>query len=339
LKDTSWDAPLRWFEVTLPTGLAVLYAGVTLFVYTYLGTHPNETYSPTQGLLESGALMAIVAGAVVVVISLISLRSERSRGAFAFSQQGRVCLEIALVFGVFFMLVPGFVYFMTYWPMLLNPPSVEAMGSREWHGLGQVISQNRQAFEFHSHLEATHPWSSPWDTWPIMGRPIYFYADSDPGDSHAKIYSMGNPIIFWASLPALAFALWQSLAYVRARLSGGLLAVWGSIPQRQAGLLFVVLGYLALWLPMSFTSRVLFLYHYLPALAFAILALAYSIDWLWRRPEWGRYAAVSLLALSALVFAVLYPHLADLNVPAWLDEWYYPFDRGTWLDNPLWEWQ
>jgi dolichyl-phosphate-mannose-protein mannosyltransferase len=218
------------------------------------------------------------------------------------------------------------------------------MGDKDWHGLGQVIRQNRQAFDFHSHLRAEHPWSSPWDTWPIMGRPIYFYADADPGVRegwvNGKIYSMGNPLIFWAALPALAFALWQGFAYVRARLTpGGALAIWGSIPPKQAALLFVVLAYLGLWLPMSFTSRVLFLYHYLPALAFGILALAYSVDWVWHRPGWGKQAAVAFLALVALLFAFLYPHLADVSVPLWLEKLYYPFDRGNPLENPLLQWE
>ena len=337
LRASSWDGPIRWFEIILPAGLGIFYTGLVIFVYTYLNTHPDTTYSPTQGLLEIAGFMAMVAGAVAIFSSLIALIAERSAlGGFALSPQGKICLEIALVFGVFFILVPGFVYFMTYWPMLINPPSVQAMGDSEWHGLGQVIRQNRLAFDFHSKLDADHPWASPWDTWPIMGRPIYFYA----GTGNAKIYSMGNPIIFWAAIPALAFALWQGLAYLRARLtSNGWLRVWGSIPPTQAALLFVVLAYLGFWLPMSFTSRVLFLYHYLPALAFGILALAYSVDWMWKRPEWGKYAAVSFLALVALVFAFLYPHLAAVDVPTWLDKLYYPFDRGNLLDNPLLEWQ
>jgi hypothetical protein len=59
----------------------------------------------------------------------------------------------------------------------------------------------------------------------------------------------------------------------------------------------------------------------------------------WHRPEWGRYAAVSFLVLVALVFAFLYPHIAAVNVPDWLDRMYYPFDRGHLLDNPLLEWE
>jgi dolichyl-phosphate-mannose-protein mannosyltransferase len=336
LRESTWDGRIRWYEVILPAGMGILYAGFTAFVYTYLNTPADKTYSPTQGLLEIGAFMLIVMGVVAIVCSLVALFSERSRDGPALTPQGKLCLEIALIFGVFFILVPGFVYFMTYWPMLLNPPSVEAMGDKEWHGLGQVIRQNRQAFDFHSNLNAAHPWASPWDTWPIMGRPIYLYA----GEGNAKIYTFGNPLIFWAALPALAFALWQGFTYVRARLTPqGALAVWGSIPPKQAALLFVVLAYLLFWLPMSFTSRVLFLYHYLPALAFAILALAFAVDWVWNRPNWGKYAAVSFLVLVALMFAFLYPHIAAVEVPGWLDKQYYPFDRGNRLGNPLLEWE
>jgi dolichyl-phosphate-mannose-protein mannosyltransferase len=337
LKATSWTTPIKWFEVVLPVGLAFLYLGLIGLLYAYLDTHPDLDHSVTKGWLERGALCSVVIGAVGIASGLWGLFSERSASdGFSFSPQGKLCLEMALVFGVFFMLVPGFVYFMTYWPMLLNPPSVEAMGESEWHGLGQVIRQNRLAHDFHSTLSADHPWASPWDTWPIMGRPIYLYT----GPENTKIYSMGNPIIFWAVIPALAFALWQAFAYVRARITeNGRLLVWGSIPPLQAALLFVVLGYLGFWLPMTFASRVLFLYHYLPALAFGILALAYAVDWVWRRPDWGKAAAISFLVLVALVFAFLYPHIAAVNVPDWLDRMYYPFDRGHLLDNPLLEWE
>jgi dolichyl-phosphate-mannose--protein O-mannosyl transferase len=170
-----------------------------------------------------------------------------------------------------------------------------------------------------------------------MARPVYLYA----GLGNARIYSLGNPVIFWGGLVALGFALWQALAFVKARIgSTGVLAISGRLPTRQAALLFVVLGYLAFWLPMAPTSRVLFIYHYLPALSFVILALAYSIDWLWHRPEeWGRYSAITFLAVVALMFAFLYPHLAAVDVPTWLHEMYYPFDRNHWLQNPLFDWE
>ncbi|HEV8574339.1 MAG TPA: phospholipid carrier-dependent glycosyltransferase [Dehalococcoidia bacterium] len=338
LRQARSDGPMKWFEITLPAGLAVLYTGIILFLYKYVGTHPDTTFSPTQGITEIGAAMLIVIGVVSTAASLAGLYSEYSANrSLTLSPRGKLCLEIALVFGVFFVVVPGFLYFMTYWPMLLNPPSEQAMGDTGFLGLGQVIRLNRLAFDFHSALDAPHPYASTWDEWPLMARPVYFYA----GSNNDKIYSLGNPVIFWFGLPALAFALWQSLAYVRAHVdTRGILSVAGRLPPKQAALLFVVVSYLAVWLPMAATSRVLFIYHYLPALIFLILALAYAVDWLWRRPEeWGRYTAIGFLVIVALTFAFLYPHLAAVPVADWVDKLYYPFDRNNRLANPLWDWE
>jgi hypothetical protein len=39
------------------------------------------------------------------------------------------------------------------------------------------------------------------------------------------------------------------------------------------------------------------------------------------------------------MFIFLYPHLAAVPVPGWLDELYYPFDQDHRLHNPLFDWQ
>ncbi|HLC29414.1 MAG TPA: hypothetical protein VJM51_01365, partial [Dehalococcoidia bacterium] len=190
---------------------------------------------------------------------------------------------------------------------------------------------NRGAFDFHSNLEAPHPYSSTWDTWPVMARPLFYYN----GPGNAKIYSMGNPLIFWLSLPALAFVLWQGLRYFRARIDArtGDIALSGRILRDQAPLLFVVLTFLGFWLPWATQPRIMFLYHYLPSLSFAIIALAYVVHWLWRREDgWGRAVAVAMLLAVGAMFGYLYPHLAAVEVPGWLDSSYYWF-RGTGLFN------
>ena len=334
------EGRVKSFEMTLPAGLAALYAGLVLIIVGFLSRHPDQKPGLFDGLglLDLAGWLLTVMGIVVIVGSLINIASQRSsQGSVGFSPQGKVWLEIALIFGAFFILVPGFVYFMTYWPFLLNPPSTASMGETGFLGLGQVVRQNRLAFDFHSTLSAPHPYASTWDEWPIMARPVYFYA----GASRDRIYALGNPVIFWAALPALAFALWQALAYVRARIdASGALSIAGRIPPGRAALLFVVLAYLGFWIPMGLTSRVVFIYHYLPALAFGILALAYTMDWLWRRPEpWGRYMAISFLALAVLVFVFFYPHLAAVPVSNWVDNLYYPFDRNNLFENPLFDWE
>jgi len=340
LRQAPSEGKVKSFEIALPAGLAALYAGLIFIIVGFLSRHPDQKPGLFDGLglLDLGGWLLAVMGVVAIIGSLINIASERSaKGSAGFSPRGKLWLEIALIFGAFFILVPGFIYFMTYWPFLLNPPSEAVMGDKGFLGLSQVVRQNRLAFDFHSTLSAPHPYASTWDEWPIMARPVYFYA----GSSNDRIYALGNPVIFWAALPALAFVLWQALAYVRARLdASGALSIVGRLPPRRAALLFVVLAYLGFWIPMGLTSRVVFIYHYLPALAFGILALAYSVDWLWRRPEpSGRYMAIAFLALAALVFAFLYPHLAAVPVSNWVDNLYYPFDRGHLFENRLFDWE
>ena len=94
-------------------------------------------------------------------------------------------------------------------------------------------------------------------------------------------------------------------------------------------LLFVALSYLLVWLPWATQPRVLFIYHYLPALTFAILALGYAIDWLWKsNREWGRVAALAVMGLVAVTFIYFYPHWTAINVSRALEDSYYWFD--TW---------
>ena len=331
LRDMPPEERTKWFEIMLPAGLVLLYMGLAFTLLGFLSRHPDQKPGLFDGLglTDYMGLLLLAVGAGSTIGGIAGLLYERSLGeGNLFSPQGRFSLEMAIVLGVFFIMVPGYVYLATYIPML-------------WHdqhrggflALGDVVHLNRMAFDFHSTLTAPHPYSSTWDTWPIMGRPVFFHL----AGPEAKIYALGNPIVFWMGLPALAFALWQSLRYVGARIDpGGTFSFWCRLPSRQAALLFVVLSYLGFWLPWSVQQetggRVLFIYHYLPALAFVVLALSYVVDWLWRRPELGaRYAAIGLLAAFCATFIYFYPHLADVDVPGWLERTYY----WDWLPDSL----
>lgn len=290
LREARSDDQVKWFEITLPAGLTVLFMGVLLVLFGFLNRHPDEApgFFDGLGLMDWAGWLLLVAGALTTVASFGGLIAQySSERALVFSPGGRLALEMALVLGVFFILVPGFIYFMTYLPFLLNPPAVAAMGDRGFLGLEQVVRQNRLAWDFHQNLTQPHPYSSTWDQWPLNARPVYFHLTEG---TNAKIYNVGNSVIFWAGLPAMAFALWQALRHVAARIeTNGTLSLWGRLPVREAALLFVVLSYLGFWLPWAIQQetggRVLFLYHYLPAVAFLILALSYSVHWLWDRPD------------------------------------------------------
>jgi len=110
--------------------------------------------------------------------------------------------------------------------------------------------------------DATHPYSSQWYTWPLQLKPIwYFWRDaSQEQGTVVGIWGLGNPILWWASVPALLLALFHTFKY-RSFVSG-----------------FIVAGWLLHILPWVGIERTLFLYHYLPSLLFGFLALAWMID-------------------------------------------------------------
>ena len=114
---------------------------------------------------------------------------------------------------------------------------------------------NRAMFSYSSGLKKEHPDSSKWYQWPLMKKPVWYWVKNNEGGS-ANIYLWGNPVV-WSSA-----------------LIGLFLGVWFLLKERKYAVFFLFLGYLANLLPFIFVSRVAFLYHYLPALAFALLFFA-----------------------------------------------------------------
>ncbi|HEY6538359.1 MAG TPA: phospholipid carrier-dependent glycosyltransferase [Candidatus Dormibacteraeota bacterium] len=117
-------------------------------------------------------------------------------------------------------------------------------------------------------LKATHPFASPYYTWPLDGHPVLFYAEytgngvttasGETVSNYTWIDDMGNPAIFWMGLLALAACLYWTFR------------------RRDRVALFILLGFLFDWLILwSWPSRILFFYEILEALPFTCLALAY----------------------------------------------------------------
>ena len=310
IRETERHDRLRGPETVMLAGFGIMALGAALLLLFGRDDFVLAVFDSMKGivdldfsegafedLLPAGPVLA--AGVALLFAGVFAVALDPERRA---SPRGRVYLEIATVFPVFFIIVPLYTYALTYIPWLLDGGSVV-----------EAIDQNRSAYSFHSSLTTGHGWQSSFWEWPIMGRPIFVYA----GEGDAKIYSMGNPFVFWLGLPALGFVLMQGLRSVRARLNNetGWVHVSGNIGPGQAALLFVVVGFLGMWLPWALNPRTLFLYHYLPAVGFMVLAMAYCVHWLWHnKVNWE--VAAGFCAASA--GAILH-RLAFTDSPAWLD--------------------
>ena len=223
----------------------------------------------------------------------------------------------ANLLAVSFFLTPAVIYVMSWFPFF-------ARG--QFHTLGDLWSYQVQAYEYHAHLTATHPYGSPWYSWPFLFRPVaYYYETGGLGSDQftgrplvAGMADLGNPWIWWTSIPALF-----SMPYFLLR--------YRSFPAAV-----ILLGFITQYLPWSRITRVLFLYHMFGGLIFMILALAFVLAWM-ARSEVAvagpssifslRYLAYAHLAVAVLLFFYFYPVWTGLPVS---DMAYLNYPPGVW---------
>lgn len=149
---------------------------------------------------------------------------------------------------------------------------------------GQLfVELQRSMYDYHNNLRATHPASSPWWAWPLDLKPVWFEQSDYAGSTTAVIYDTGNLVIFWLSIPAVAWIAWQA---------------W---KRRSLALTFLAIAIASLWLPWARIDRATFQYHIFTTLPFSFLALAYFLAELWHGPSPRTW----MLARSAAALSVI----------------------------------
>ena len=165
-----------------------------------------------------------------------------------------------------FFIISAAIYFSVFalhFTLLPKPGPGDAFmkpGFREQNLLKNIVNLNLEMYKSNQRLGATHPYGSKWYSWPPMTRPIFYWIKEN-----SRIYFFGNPVVWWASAIAVAISIKYLVLSTKKRNLD-------KIPVILLG------GYALNLLPFIGVKRVMFLYHYLAALIFAILMLVYLID-------------------------------------------------------------
>ncbi|HEV8229538.1 MAG TPA: phospholipid carrier-dependent glycosyltransferase, partial [Candidatus Limnocylindria bacterium] len=191
----------------------------------------------------------------------------------------------ALLFGSF-AVIPVAIYFASYVRWFGGPTIPFG-----WN----LIELTQQMYWYHSSLTAPHPAGSPWWSWPLVLKPVYWYFGQAADGDNAYIYDAGNVVLFWAGLVAF---VWCVVAAIRAKSPALGFVVFAGLAQYVA------------WIPIG---RVLFFYHFFTVLPFYLLALAAGLAYLWEqgRARW----VVAYLATAAAAFAYFYPFISAQPFP------------------------
>jgi dolichyl-phosphate-mannose--protein O-mannosyl transferase len=199
---------------------------------------------------------------------------------------------------VAFTVVPAAVYLLTYIPYF-------SLG----HNLRDFVALQKSMYQFHASLTEGHPYQSPWWSWPLLLRPIWYeYYEAQP-QVYRGILAIGNPIIWWASVPAFVLL---AIRAIRRR----------SLPET-----FLLVGFAISYAQFAFITRALFLYHFLPAIPFLIMGLAEAMARV--RSRVGAGVLLVFLVLATGWFVEFYPVLSALPIAAgryWRLMWF-----GTWI--------
>jgi len=219
------------------------------------------------------------------------------------------------------LLVAAAIYIATYIP---------SMFAGEGHGLVDVIKLQFYMFGYHSGIDATHTFSSPWWSWPLMFNPfdpgvhvpLWMYSNTFDG-TVSSIVLMGNPIIWWCGIPALIF--------IAARIVSDKVR---RIGRDNSVALFILVPFLLQWVPFVLITRILFIYHFMPNVPFMILALTYWVNELHLKASTRKGVAsfvilcFLILTSAAVLFFLFYPVISGYPVACeyketlrWLSSW------------------
>lgn len=199
--------------------------------------------------------------------------------------------------GVALIIIPGIIYFLSYSQFFL-----------QGHTWGQFRELHRQIAWYQFNLDATHSYQSPAWQWPLLIRPVWQSVDYSVPSKISNIYAMGNPLISWLGLAAM---LWFIVEIIRNK------------KYQKPQMILLIVSYFAVWLPWVFSPRIMFYYHYTPAIPFLCIILALSLNTLYKKSEVGKSIAINSLCLITIVFILLYPHWVGMPVSKTYSDWLF----------------
>jgi dolichyl-phosphate-mannose--protein O-mannosyl transferase len=135
-----------------------------------------------------------------------------------------------------------------------------------------------------------------------------------------NIYTMGHPLIWWAGLLGVIYALGRWVWGVWQRIAGTVSKDKNEI----FAFSLILAGYFGMFLPWVASPRIMFLYHYLPSVPFLCLALSYGLCSVKKIRPSGTYVVTGYLILVILLFIYFYPQWSALPLPQnWVDKYYW----------------
>lgn len=269
----------------------ILLAYYGLYEYYRLSALEGATFRRTLFPLALAALaiglacavkwIGLYAGAGIAALLPLVWRAPGFR-------RDRLPWTLALT-AALFVAIPVAVYLASYLPWMRLPGA--------GHGFAGVLEAQKNMFKYHSGLVATHPFSSSWWEWPLIRKPVWYYAgQTDNQSTVSSIAAMGNPAVWWAGAAAAA---WLTLRLRK---------------ERSFSHAFVIVGLAAQFVPWMFVTRLTFIYHFYASVPFLILSAVWAARAMARGRGVARRWIYGYAAAAGVLFAMFYPILSGVPI-------------------------
>ena len=181
-------------------------------------------------------------------------------------------------FAACFVLIPAIVYLATFIPLY-------------GFSLSAILEAQRRIFADNTTTAiAGHTYMSAWPSWPFLVRPVWYLFDKIGDNRIAAVVFLGNPLILWPALLAIAVSLRDFIV------------------ARRADAFLIVAFYFGPYLAWALLPRTLgFIYYYLPAATTASFALVYAL----RRGKAPRWLLWAFVAIGFAGFVIMLPISAE----------------------------
>jgi dolichyl-phosphate-mannose--protein O-mannosyl transferase len=202
------------------------------------------------------------------------------------------------------------------WVML--PPLVYVLSYTQFwlqgHTIQQFVELHKQIWHYQTTLTATHDYQSRPEQWMLDIRPVWMHIDGSK-DSEGKvgnIYNLGNPVVFLAGLAAIVVIV-PEIAQSRLKKKKEKLHLQTT---KSEDLLLLLYAYIFVWVPWFASPRIMFFYHYTPAVPFLCIALGRKVQQMVTAPsKTDKAVGITIASLAFTWFFVFYPDLTGIPMP------------------------
>eukprot|EP01100_Stratorugosa_tubuloviscum_P010145 TRINITY_DN4323_c0_g1_i1.p1 TRINITY_DN4323_c0_g1~~TRINITY_DN4323_c0_g1_i1.p1 ORF type:complete len:553 (-),score=213.39 TRINITY_DN4323_c0_g1_i1:36-1694(-) len=155
--------------------------------------------------------------------------------------------------------------------------------------IGSILELHKTMFVLNSGLSAPHPYGTSWLSWLVMYRGVAFWTRYFSDQTRSIIVLLGNPLSWWtiSAISAAFIGYLISIIYREESLSQR--EIWYST---NGG--WLLIGFLANYVPYSRITRTCFLYHFMLPQYFLILLTPLAIEF-----------AIKNIKIRTTIFSIL----------------------------------